>query len=165
MGRWTQDVDFIGWFQVGTKSWNLEPNRLASLVPKFPPFYEVKGELGTRSGSVERELVPMAKEEVRAMSMENDVAEPKTNFRNRPCRELMFSHGKWDLYILPDRSSEEWKCLKLVHTDKRFKKRNYWFGWNGVRMSGSACSNRLAKDWPEIYQVILNWLSSCEVGS
>lgn len=41
---------------------------------------------------------------------------------------------RWELYELAERSTDDWRALKLIARAKR-PKANYWLGWNGTRMS------------------------------
>jgi hypothetical protein len=66
-------------------------------------------------------------------------------------------HGGFVLYDRPQASTAEWAALKLVGPDRK-RKRNWWFGWNGERLSRSADCKLLAKHEPGIYQWVCETL-------
>lgn len=51
---------------------------------------------------------------------------------------------RWQLFELAQRSTDEWRALKLIARAPR-PKANYWLGWNGKRMSNGVdwCALRL----------------------
>ena len=65
-----------------------------------------------------------------------------------------------DGFVLFDRAigPEPWRNLKLVLTARKAPKRNWWFGWNGERLSNSSDAGLLAKHHPAIYQWVVETL-------
>lgn len=60
--------------------------------------------------------------------------------------------GDFTLYERRDRSTAEWRSLKLIHTggDAGKRKRNWWLGWNGERLSRNTDARHLAAHHPEV---------------
>lgn len=56
------------------------------------------------------------------------------------------------------RVCREWLSLKLVSVTPR-RKRNWWFGWNGERLSRSRDTGLLAEHHPQIYEWVVGVLT------
>lgn len=66
--------------------------------------------------------------------------------------EVLGTKESFTLFEQPEKSCNGWTSLKLVLAKKRRgkAKRNWWLGWNGVRMAESADAKLLAEHHPEI---------------
>ena len=70
--------------------------------------------------------------------------------------------GDFVLFERRDRSTSEWRSLKLVRTggDAVKRKRNWYLGWNGERLSRNADTAHLAEHYPEIAAWVIARLPS-----
>jgi hypothetical protein len=48
-----------------------------------------------------------------------------------------------------------WRNLKLISTNRRRKKRNWWFGWNGQRLAESRDVVLLKEHLPDVYDWVI----------
>lgn len=55
-------------------------------------------------------------------------------------------------------AADGWRSLKLVLNGKS-KKRTWWLGWNGDRLSRNADTRLLATDHPQIHEWVISILS------
>lgn len=69
--------------------------------------------------------------------------------------------GSFTLYERAGRSSAVWLSLKLVRTTAaKAPKKNWWFGWDGKRLSNSSDCKKLAEHHPGIRQWVIDVLRS-----
>jgi hypothetical protein len=66
--------------------------------------------------------------------------------------------GEFVLYERIGRASEEWRSLKLVRTTGQKGKRNWWFCWNGERLSRTSDAGRLYEQSPDVYAWVVSAL-------
>jgi len=67
--------------------------------------------------------------------------------------------GGWSLFEYS--STPDWLNLKLVcDSHHKMPKRNWWFGWNGARLSDKRDTRLLSEHWPEIHVWVVEVLST-----
>jgi hypothetical protein len=80
--------------------------------------------------------------------------------------KVLSEKSGWVLLWAQEKDGGCWTSLKLTAAGLeggRWVKRNWWFGWNGERLSWNTHTNHLAKHHPEIYGWVANWLEFAEM--
>ena len=64
--------------------------------------------------------------------------------------------GEFELFESKPASTDGWRSLRLIRTGNgKFRKRSWWLGWNGERLSENRDAKILEEHYPEIYAAVI----------
>jgi hypothetical protein len=69
---------------------------------------------------------------------------------------LVTQVGEFELFEPKPAGADGWRNLRLIRTGNgKFRKRSWWLGWNGERMSDSRDAKILKEHYPEVYAAVI----------